>query len=54
MVIFQFNFPFCAIFGHVKGRDDPDDYKKLREVMREIGRDWERFERDSLLTIFIE
>ena len=46
------------IFGQVKGRDDPDDYKKLREILREIwgrfGRDWERFERDSLLAIFIE
>ena len=39
MAIFQFNFPFQVVFDEVKGQDDPVDYKKLREILREI---WER------------
>ena len=40
MAIFQGFFPFRAVCDPVKGRDDLNDYKKLKEGLRKI---WERF-----------
>ena len=41
--VFHINFPFWAVFHQLKCQDAPNDYKQIKEILREI---WEIFGRD--------